>query len=188
MSEKISLPFLSFPLNSLINTKVLAVAPESDKSRDSCQGNRYSIGQEQLGREGKAFFPFIHLMALPSVSPHSSSLPGSGSTSDTVLSRCPKGSRGQDPTDNSTLGGLQREGGCLAWQRAQAGAATSLTWAAACERRGDEGGTSALSHESSGVSWWQGALRKGVVLTQPQHLPLSRSTQEKAALWPRPRQ
>lgn len=118
--------------------------------------------------------------------------PGSSSTRDTVPRRSPKESGGQDqrahPIDNSTLGGLWREGGWLAWQRAQAGAGTSLTWAAACERRRGEGGTPALSYQSSGVSWWQWALRKGAELNQLQHLPFSTSTREKAALWPGPRQ
>lgn len=187
---KISLHFLSFPLNSLINTKVLALAPESDKSRDP--DRETDTAWDMNSWKGTLFFLCSFNGPAQCESPVPLYSPGSGSTRDTVPSRSPKGSRGQDQraqsTDIGTLGALRREGGWLAWQRAQTDAGTSLFWAAACERRGGEGGAPALSHESSGISWWQGALRKGAVLSQPKHLPFPTSTQERAALCSGPTQ
>lgn len=128
-------------------------------------------------------------MALPSVSPHSHSIPQAQAALCPVDLPEEAGDmiRGHNPlavaclvVSRGKVDGLPGRG--LRQMLAQPDLGSSM-W----EER-DEGETPALSHESSGVSWWQRALRKGAVLSQPKHLPFPTSTQEKAALWSGPRQ
>lgn len=141
-------------------------------------------------REG--YFSFVHLMALPSVSLQSHSIPQAQAAPKTLCpADLPKEAGDKTRRHNPlTLALLVVSGGKV---DGLPGRGLRQMLAPAClgqqhERREGEGGTPALSHESSGVSWWQGALRKGAVLSQPKHLPSPTSTQERAALCSGPTQ
>lgn len=163
----------------------LASIPESNKSRGT--GERTDMAQEAISLKGT--LASLHSFNWPCLV--GATLPG-----DMMPSRRPKG-RGDKVRDHIPLTPPH-----LVFFREKVdhfpcrGLRQMLTPAQLVQKhvRGEgeirEGGTPALSHESSCISSGQlkWALSKGLMLSQLQHLAFCTSTQEKAALWPQPRQ